>query len=70
MHGAEVPSWSEQVLAVIADLIQGTNYLLRKGKGQRPKRLQRWWEKRQRKLGRDPIPISQFDDWWEAAGRR
>lgn len=55
---------------MIADLIQGTNYLLRKGKGQRPKRLQRWWEKRQRKLGRDPIPISQFDDWWEAAGRR
>lgn len=71
VHGHEVPSWVEQVLAVLVDQVQATNFLLRRGKGARPKRLARWWEKRkQQKFGRDPIPISQFDDWWESAGKR
>ncbi|PRB08618.1 hypothetical protein CQ047_12115 [Microbacterium sp. MYb72] len=59
------------MLAVLVDQVQATNFLLRRGKGARPKRLTRWWEKRkQQKFGRDPIPISQFNDWWESAGKR
>lgn len=71
VHGHEVPSWNQQVLAVLVDQLQAANFLLRRGKGARPKRFARWWEKRkQQKFGRDPIPISQFDAWWESAGRR
>lgn len=71
LAGTEVPSWSEQILAVIVDLLQAVNFLLRRGKGQRPKRILRWWEKhKQQRLGRDPIPLSQFDDWWESASRK
>lgn len=66
LQGAEVPSWSEQVLAVLVDQIQAVNFNLRRGKGARPKRFDRWWEKRKQRFGRDPIPISQFDDWWDA----
>jgi hypothetical protein len=70
LSGAEVPSWSEQVLATLVDQLQAVNFNLRRGKGQRPKRMQRWWEKRkQQRFGRDPIPMSQFDDWWETAGQ-
>ena len=68
--GTEVPSWGEQVLALVYDAMQGIAFILKRGKGQRPKRLARWWEKRkEHKFGSDPIPLSQFDDWWEAAGR-
>ncbi|PRB14463.1 hypothetical protein [Microbacterium sp. MYb62] len=71
MHGGEVPSWSEQVLAVIVDMLNGIAFILRKGKGSRPKRLQRWWEKRkQQKFGREPIPLSKFDAWWESASKK
>lgn len=69
--GVEVPSWIEQVLALVYDALQGIAFLLKRGKGQRPKRLQRWWEKRkQQRFGSDPIPMSQFDDWWESTGRK
>lgn len=70
IHGHEVPSWIEQVLAVAVDQLQAMNFNLRHGKGQRPKRLQRWWESVKKRFGRDPIPLSQFDDWWESAGRK
>lgn len=71
MHGSEVPAWSEQVLAIIVDLLNGIAFILRKGKGSRPKRLTRWWEKRkQQKFGREPIPLSKFDDWWESASKK
>lgn len=71
VHGSEVPSWTEQVLAVVVDLLNGIAFILKRGKGQRPKRLPRWWEKRkQQRFGRDPIPLSRFDDWWESASRK
>lgn len=71
VHGHEVPSWSEQVLAVIVDILNGIAFILKRGKGSRPKRLQRWWEKRKtQKFGRDAIPIAQFDAWWESAGKK
>lgn len=71
VHGNEVPAWSEQVLAIIVDMLNGIAFILKRGKGQRPKRLQRWWEKRkQQRFGRDPIPLSQFDAWWESAGKK
>ncbi len=67
--GVEVPSWGEQVLALAYDALQGIAFILKRGKGQRPKRLTRWWEKRrEQKFGSDPIPLSQFDDWWDSAG--
>lgn len=70
VHGHEVPSWTEQVLAVIVDALQGIAFILKRGKGQRPKRFVRWWEKRkQQKFGADPIPIAEFDAWWESAGK-
>lgn len=71
LHGQEQPSWTEQVLAVIVDLLNGIAFILKRGKGQRPKRLQRWWErKKQQRLGSSPIPISKFDAWWDAAGKK
>ncbi|QTV79488.1 hypothetical protein [Microbacterium sp. NIBRBAC000506063] len=69
-RGAALPSWSEQVLAVIVDLLQAVSFKLSRGKGSKPRRFERWWERVKKRFGRDPIPMSQFDDWWEAAGRR
>lgn len=70
VHGAEVPSWTEQVLALVFDALQGIAFILKRGKGQRPKRLTRWWEKRkEQRFGRDPIPLSQFAGWWDSARR-
>lgn len=71
VHGSEVPSWMEQVLALVVDALQGIAFILKRGKGQRPKRMQRWWEKRkQQRFGREPIALSKFDDWWNAAGKK
>lgn len=69
VHGTPVPSWTEQVLAVIVDQLQAANFRLGRGKGSKPKRFERWWEKVKKRFGRDPIPMSKFDDWWESAGR-
>lgn len=71
VHGGEVPSWIEQVLALVVDALHGIAFILKRGKGQRPKRLQRWWEKRkQQRFGREPIALSKFDAWWESAGKK
>lgn len=71
MHGQEVPAWSEQVLAIVVDMLNGIAFILKRGKGSRPKRLQRWWEKRKtQKFGREAIPIASFDAWWESAGKK
>lgn len=59
---------TDQLLAAIVDLLQNANWQ-RQGKphAPKPKPLQRPWEKpRGRKLGSKPIPISEFNDWWEA----
>lgn len=73
MHGSEVPSWSEQVLALMVDLQQAIAWKLPRPKSSagKPKRFARWWEKRkQQKFGRGPIPLSQFNDWWESASTK
>lgn len=71
VHGGEVPSWTEQVLAVVVDMLNGIAFILKRGKGSRPKRLLRWWEKRkQQKLGREPIALSKFNDWWDSASKK
>ena len=68
--GAEVPAWGEQVLALVYDALQAVAFILKHGKGQRPKRLTRWWEKRkEQKFGSAPIPLAQFADWWSGARR-
>lgn len=71
VHGKEIPSWSEQLLPMIYDALQAVAFILKRGKGQRPKRLQRWWEKqKQQRLGSGAIPMSEFDSWWESAAKK
>lgn len=73
VHGVEVPSWGEQVMATMVDLLQAIAWKLPRPKraAGKPKRFARWWEKRkQQKFGRDPIPMSTFDDWWDTAGKQ
>lgn len=64
------PVWTigEQLLAILVDLTGHGNWQrLKKRFAPKPKRLPRPWEKQNtRQLGSDPIPISQFDDWWDA----
>ncbi|MGO3844472.1 hypothetical protein [Agrococcus casei] len=58
----------DQILAGIFDLLAHANWQ-RAGKrhAPRPKPLQRPWEKRRgRQIGSKPIPIRQFNDWWES----
>ena len=69
------------VAPLVADLIDCTNYgrweyavsLTKKGKSKprEPKAWPRPWRKAgkgEKKIGRDPIPISEFEDWWESKG--
>lgn len=71
VYGAEVPAWTEQVLATVVDQLQSVNFNLRKGKGQRPKPFERWWNKKKtQKFGSNPVPISQFDAWWDSKKAR
>lgn len=69
--------------ALVADLIDCTNLgrweyavsCTTKGhnKPRKPKPVPTPWRKvgkGERRIGKDPIPISQFEDWWESAGRR
>lgn len=60
--------WSitEQLLAVVANALHVANWQ-RAGKGTKPKPiLPPQAKKESQTFGRDPIPISQFDDWWNA----
>ena len=59
------------ILADIFDLLhQLNNNVMAKGTGKSAKKAKpypRPWRKgKQRKLGKDPIPISQFEEWWES----
>lgn len=73
------------VAPLLADLIDSVAYgrweylasHVPKGKRmpKEPRRLPRPWdraeaEKGVRRVGRDPIPISEFDSWWESGGTR
>lgn len=59
-----------QILAGIFDLLGISNWQ-RAGKrsARKPKPLDRPWDKKakSRSFGSDPIPISQFNDWWDRA---
>lgn len=65
--------WSTeaQLTAMLIDLTASANWQ-RGGKSTapKPKPLPRPWLKaKAQTFGRDPIPISQFDDWWDKAGK-
>jgi len=67
VHG---PSWSieAQLLAIIADALGMANWQ-RAGRksAPKPKRIPRPWEKpKSTNLGKDAIPISKFNDWWDS----
>jgi len=71
VHGSEVPSFDQQVLAVVVDQLAVANWQRKGGKGGKPKRMQRWWEKQKaRKFGSDPVPISGFASWWDSKKAR
>ncbi len=57
-----------QLLAEVVDALNIANWQRGGRKNSpKPKRIPRPWEKkRAQTLGSDPIPISQFDDWWDA----
>lgn len=59
---------AEQLLAVIVDVLEWANWQrLGKRSAPKPKRVPRPWEKSaSKKYGKDPIPASQFDAWWES----
>lgn len=61
--------WSveAQLVAALVDLTQIANWQ-RAGKksAPKPKPIERPWQKpKSQTIGRDPIPISQFNDWWD-----
>ena len=56
---------SDYLLAVVADALHDANWQRGGGKGQRPPKMKRpGAQDNQQKLGKDPIPIGGFDDWW------
>lgn len=59
---------TDQLLAIIADILQHANWQrLGKRHAAKPKRIPRPWEKsRATKLGSKPVPISQFNSWWDS----
>lgn len=65
-HGEQV-LWklTDHLLAVIADALHGANWQRGGGKGLKPKPLPRpGMEESAASVGSDPIPISEFDKWW------
>ncbi|WP_150129227.1 hypothetical protein [Microcella alkaliphila] len=73
-HAVYGERWSitDQLLALIFDVLQLGNWQrARKRTAPKPKPLVRPWQrKKTTSLGRDAIPISQFDDWWESKKRK
>lgn len=71
VHG-ERWSITDQLLALIFDVLQLGNWQrARKRSAPKPKPLARpWLRKKSTSLGKDAIPISQFNDWWESKKRK
>jgi hypothetical protein len=65
------PMWSveAQLLATIADALHVANWQrIGKRSAQKPKPIPRPWEApKSQAFGKDPIPVTKFDDWWEDA---
>lgn len=67
LRGHAVWSVEAQLLATIADSLAWANWQ-RAGKknAPKPKPLERPWLKAKgQKFGKDAIPLSEFDDWWD-----
>lgn len=62
--GSVVWTLTDHLLATIADALHGANWQRGGGKGIRPKPIERPGEKSGTSLGSAPIPISEFDNWW------
>lgn len=60
------PAWGlqEQLLAGIFDVLRIGNWQRGGGKGQKPRLMPRPGVESGRVIGSDPIPISEFDHWW------
>ena len=61
----------EELLATATELLAGGNWQRGGGKGSKPKRLVRPYgdgkESDSKVYGKDPIPMGEFDTWWEEA---
>lgn len=68
------PMWSveAQLLALIADGINVGNWQrIGKKSAPKPKPIPRPWEKpKTQTLGKDPIAVSKFNDWWDKAAAK
>ena len=63
--------WSdtECLLALMADSLAEANWQRQGKKGAaRPKPVPRPWQQAEEKrIGKDPIPVSQFNTWWDSS---
>lgn len=68
VQGKEHWIQTDVLLAELVDLIASGNWQRGGNKhAPKPKRFPRPWEKANaQKLGADPIPISEFDNWWNS----
>lgn len=63
------------ILADLYDLVSTLrNEMAAKGSGKKPKGIKPYPRPGKKKntehFGKDPIPVAQFEDWWESRGRR
>lgn len=58
---------AEYLLALVADAINMGNWQRGGGKGPRPQAIERPNDNKSKSFGSDPIPIKDFNDWWDGA---
>lgn len=64
----EAANWdvAEYLAAAILDGINSGNWQRGGGKGSRPKKVERPGTKQEgQRVGAEPIPIKDFDSWWD-----
>ena len=69
MHGHPLWSQDTEFLAAIIDAVQMGNWQrMQRKSAPKPKPVERPGSKASRstRLGSDPIPMSEFDDWWSS----
>ncbi|WP_156175102.1 MULTISPECIES: hypothetical protein [unclassified Leucobacter] len=67
VQGVEHWTVTEQLLATAIDALNTGNWQRGQNRNSpKPKRIPRPWEQSQnQRLGSDPIPLHQFNDWWD-----
>lgn len=66
LHGtAVVWTVTDHLLAAAVDALNAANWQRGGGKGSRPKPITRPGTQTENKIGRDPVPIKDFDSWWD-----